>query len=327
MSNMKYIDLKYKHINADEQGDVLYVTFSAWNPKGLPRYFGEKFFTSRKIEAYLIAQNGVNHWWHTAEIYQIADMVKQRSLESGKKIILYGASMGAYAACHFRNLFDSEYSIAIAPQIFIDKNIFFLEKRWSEDLDSVQDKMIFNEIESLNSQLNKPLYIFYDPFLKNDSNYVDFYKNNILKSKEIHFLEVPYTNHDVARGLNKARVLSEIVLSFNKKPLIEIEKLKHMCSICYLSDARSFFNYFRKLSSKKNKKDLETFEKFFLQKDDFDFSALYMLAESLVRLERYEEAINISLQSIEVYMQKYSKPAPIYLRNKFKYIVSKSLSI
>lgn len=333
MSNyMEYKDLRCKHINSTTEGKALYVTFSAWNSQGLSSYFGENFFLKNGIEAFLIAQNGVNHWWHSEEIYELVRIIKARSAETGKYIVLYGSSMGGYAACHFRELFGSKYSIAIAPQIFVDQTYFSSEKRWINELKALQSQMQFNEISNLNSQLNHNLYVFYDSMYDADAEHVKFYHQSITSSSHVNFIDVPYANHDVARSLNQAKILSQIVLSFNDPAkFFSKNQLDQMCSEVYLHDFKSFFNQFRKLdfvSDRETMNALSTnFNEYSSQAEQMDFEALYLLAECLMKLERYEEAINTSLQSIELYISKYSRPAPEYLRNKFKFIVKKALSV
>ncbi|PWD88522.1 hypothetical protein [Ignatzschineria cameli] len=327
---MKLKDLKYKHINIESKIDTLYVTFAAWNFYGNPEFFAEGFLFSRNIEAVLIAQNGINHWWHTDEILVVADYVRKRAKETGKRVVLYGSSMGGYGVCHFRKLFDSYLAISIAPQIFID-DIYHSEqhstggnKRALEEKLLLQDKFKFNELNNLNDQVDYPLHVYYDPMNRADSSHVQCYKKNVIESGSVHFLSVPYTNHDVARALNKAKFLEKIVLHSD---LFSVAELRNMVKKTYLYDPKACMNYLRKSEYPLDKKHLEFFEKYLLEHKTMDFEALYMTAEILMKLNRYEEAINISLRSIEVYMSKYSKFAPEYLRNKFKFIVKKALSV
>lgn len=327
---MKYKDLIHKHIKGNGNDEALYVSFSAWNPKGHPRYFGEKFFISKGLEAFLISQNGTNHWWQTSEMYEIAEYVKERSIKSGKKVVLYGSSMGGYAVCHFRELFQSDYAIAIAPQIFIDKTIHDTDTRWKDEINLLQTRLMFNEVVNLNTQTHRHLHIYYDPIHKLDREHIELYKKLVKSSHKIHAIKVPYTNHDVARALNKAKVLSKIVTSYaNKSTVMTKNELVTICSNVYEYDMRTFFNFFRHLDFKNDQKvidsSMEKFEYYYSQIERMDFGSLYMAAESLMKLGRFEEAINLSLKSIETYSYNFLKPAPDYLRNKFKYIVKKSI--
>lgn len=328
---MKYEDLRVKHINEGGKGDVLFVTFSPWSARGVPAFFGEHYFSKRGIEAFLIAQNGRNHWWHTKEIYTIASFIRKYADKKCKKIVLYGSSMGAYAACHFRFLFNSIYSIALAPQIFIDnkyhieQNYIIGNKMALEEKLKLQEDFCFDELDNLNKQKEFELLIGYDPFHPADNSHIKCYKKHVDLTEKVIFLEVPYANHDVARTLNNSGLLSDIILLFNE---ISIDKVKSLSKTAYLKDPKTFMNYFRKADhSLLNREILNLFESYYQQHSGMDFEALYMMAEALLKLERYEEAINISLESIESYIRlyKYSKRVPSYLHNKFINIVNKAL--
>ncbi len=284
------------------------------------------FFVKKNIEAILISQKDVNHWWHTEEIFKVADIVNKIKKQSDKKVVLYGASMGGYAAVHYRNIFDAELSIAIAPQIFIDKSVAYYENRWQKELDALQGKMIFNEVDNIREQ-EGVIYILYDPIHIMDNKHIISYQD-LIDNSTAKFIEVPYSGHDLARFLNSTGVLKSIVIQIYEDGKMSNNLLSKFSEL-YLDDHKAFFNYFRKASlssEKQNKFLLETMEKHLKDLEKMDFEALYMVAETLSNFGRYEEAINISKRSIDIYKTKMLKDAPSYLYGKYELILKKSKS-
>lgn len=328
---MSYKDLRLRHINEDALGDTLYVTFAPWGSTGLPSFFGESFFAKRGLEAFCIAQNGVNHWWHTDELKIIAKIVRELAKKKKKKVVLYGSSMGGYAACHYRYLFNSSFSIALAPQIFIDnkyhdeQNHIIGNKIALREKNLLQKAFKFDELYNLEKQKEYPLLVFFDPNHKADTSHIQRYKALITQNTNTCLLEVPHVNHDVAKALNKSGLLSEVLLLRDK---VNVRKLNLLAKTAYIYDSKTFMNYFRKESDVLEKKNmLDIFKMYYEEKNSMDFEALYITAESLLKLQRYEDAIHVSLMSIESYMKlyQYKKTAPSYLKKKFEYIVSQAL--
>lgn len=319
-------DLSFNHINKDSnEGDYIFVTFSSWSDK-LSSYFGESFFASKNIETFLIRQKEVNHWWHTEEMSFISQLVLERKKSSGKKIVLYGSSMGAYGSLHYRNMFEADIAIAIAPQVFVDRRFSPYETRWAEDLLVLQGSLKFDEIENIEKQ-KSDIYIFYDPFHDLDFSHIKSYKSLELNSKT-HYVEVPYSNHDLARFLSNTGTLKSIITQIYEDGKISNDLLIKFSEL-YLDDHKAFFNYFRKasLSSEKDNTHLiDTMENHLKDLEKMDFEALYMVAETLSNFSRHEEALNISKMSIESYKSRFLKDAPSYLYGKYELILKKSKS-
>ena len=315
-------DVTFEHVNKSSEGECIFVTFASWSVDS-PVFFGKNFFEKSNIEAFVIAQTKVNHWYHTEEIIKVAEVVKDRAKESNKDVILYGSSMGGYAAIHYRNMFNAAVSIAIAPQIFIDKNISHYENRWSKDLDFLQDKMCFNEIDNLFSQKGE-VFILYDPLHTLDNKHIESYRE--LTNKEAEFIRVPYSSHDLARFLHNAGMLKEIIYQISENRVFS-RSLSDKLNSLFLEDRKAFFNYFRNKSAIENHIDeilIRKMDQYLENIGGMDFEALYMAAETLSNLGRHKEAISLSAKSIESYRARFNKDVPAYLYSKHDLILKRS---
>ena len=312
-------DINVQHINENSTG-ALFVSFSAWSPSGVGSPFGLGFFKKHNIEAYLINQAGRNHWWHSSEMETVADIIDKRRESSGKQVILYGASMGGYGCIHLRKLFKSKTAIAVGSQVFVDKKILPNEARWPEDLNALQDRFIFNEILNFNDQPGE-LILFYDPLHQLDSHHIQKLKT-IAQTGNIHLIEVPYSNHDVARLLSRTKFLQKLILTCNTKGFIDKFAIPD-CSELYLDDYKSFFNFFRSLKKQTHSDridELIPLLNIYTASQDMDFEALYMAAECLSILGNYHQALEFMEKSRASYCEKYNKTPPRYLQLKIDHI-------
>ena len=315
-------DITFEHINRSSESEYIFVTFASWSVND-PVFFGKSFFEKGNVEAFVIAQTKVNHWYHTEEISKVAKIVKSKAEESNKDIILYGSSMGGYAAIHYRNMFNAAVCIAIAPQIFINKNISYYENRWSKDLALLQDKMYFDEVNNLLVQ-NGKAFILYDPLHSLDNQHIESYRELI--DKEADFIKVPYSSHDLARFLHNAGMLKEIIYQISEKRVISNNLIVELNTL-FLEDHKTFFNYFRNKSAINNHIDknlIQKMSKYLENIEIMDFEALYMAAETLSNLGRHEEAVSLSTKSIESYKARFTKDAPTYLYSKHDLILKNS---
>jgi len=313
--------------------EFVFVTFSARNEYGDGKIFGDKFLNNLNVEAFYICQTGGNHWWHTPEILTVVKLINSITSKASKKIILYGSSMGGYAAYHLRNFFDSFFSICIAPQIFINLKINSLEKRWLTDLTNIQDRFVFDELENSRIQTGECV-IFYDPYhildcqhVKLHNEFVDCCKNNL---NPIFLFEVPYANHDLARLLVNTKTIQKFIMSLLKRDRGDFIDIKKACYSLYESDPKAFSDYFRhefkNLNELAQSSLISKLEIFMRQRDALDFEALYMMSECLLKIGRISEALIYIDLSISRFELKYNKEPPSYLYMKRENIKKTRLS-
>ncbi len=94
------------------------ITFQSLRPdQGIETYrdnpWGSGFFDATGF-CWINIQPEVNDWYQSLEIHEIAQIVKLKLGE--EKPILYGSSMGGYAAYRFSGLFNAKGWIAVVPQ-------------------------------------------------------------------------------------------------------------------------------------------------------------------------------------------------------------------
>lgn len=305
-----HLDVYYHEGNSS---DKIFISFSAWNSQGHGVPFGVSFFKKRGIETYYICQRQGNNWWHTHEIIEVAKRVNR----SDKEVILYGSSMGGYAACHLQKMFSASQSIAIAPQIFIDRKINIMENRWSSDISSVNSRLIFDERSSIGECI-APVHIFYDPLNALDANHVKLL-GDVRWGDVMNVIQVPYGNHDIARVLNNSGILKDILSSaIDGKYTYDIAR---RCSNAYLKDKKCFFNFYRHyLKKNKDSEYKAVFDEHVSDVSNIDFEALYMLSECYLYMGDLYLAEKFIKSSLEKYKNTFSKEPPEYLLLKLRNI-------
>ena len=275
--------------------------------------FWFKFFQKNKIETFFVSQNGKNQWWHTPDVDDVAQIVMRRKDQSGKKLILYGSSMGGYASCHLRTLFGADIAVAIAPQIFVDRKLFPCDSRWERDISNIQNRLRHDETANINAQLGE-LIVFYDPLHPQDNAHVQ-HLLNVSQRVPPTLVEVPYSNHDVARLLSQTKILQGVLLSINKDGCFDRSVIP-VCAESYLRDHKCFFNFFRNHSFSEDQERIDLTNKlhgFLSLSVDMDFEALYMAAECLSKIKLHASAVEMIDRSIALYRGRYLKEPPSYL--------------
>ncbi|MBL5979267.1 hypothetical protein JAO85_18470 [Comamonas sp. NyZ500] len=300
-------DIEVFHNEGDSEKK--FISFASWNSAGNGTSFGASFFQKRNIEAYYICQRKKNHWWHSSEIHQAAKSIR----DDGKENILYGSSMGGYAACHLQNIFSASASIAIAPQIFIDKRINSIEKRWPADLESVNRDLAFDEVASIGA-ISSPTYIFYDPLHDLDANHMKILSGSVWGG-DIKYFQVPYGNHDVARVLNNSGILKDIIMSVadgNIGP-----DIYSRCMKAYLKDKKCFLNFYRRYLGGNSTEDIESHSEIFdfhvKDTSGLDFEGLYMLSECFFHMRNFDCSYEYMEKSLDLYRKSYRREPPSYL--------------
>jgi tetratricopeptide (TPR) repeat protein len=124
-------DIEVRH--RDMGGDICVVTFTSVWPVPHVEGFGEEFFADRGISAIHFLSRW-NHWWQTAEMAGLAERIRAIATGHGyRRILTYGASMGAYgAALHARDL-GAHAALLCAPQFTADPAKPPFETRWAKE--------------------------------------------------------------------------------------------------------------------------------------------------------------------------------------------------
>ncbi|MDQ0303558.1 alpha/beta hydrolase family protein [Ancylobacter polymorphus] len=137
--------------------DVVFVTFE---PKLLVRPpersgFGEAFFAKRGYTAYHVRCRG-NDWYHYPDM-EAGLAALRADIPPATRVVLYGSSMGGYAALRFSNWLRADAVIALAPQASVDPTRVGWEKRWAPET----SVLIWDRLPP---HPNAACYVVYDPF-------------------------------------------------------------------------------------------------------------------------------------------------------------------
>ncbi|WP_156901996.1 hypothetical protein [Azohydromonas australica] len=299
---------------------IAFVSFSAWSMTGVGTIFGHAFFGVNGIPAYFVVQRK-NVWYRSSDIEEIAFDICAHAKSSGLDLVLYGASMGGYAAVNFRSLFGAIHSIAIAPQVLILPENAPFEPRWMNE----RKEMPMGSIAEVNnlSRQRVPLLVFFDPNHSLDRQHIENLKRISGNCDGDCVIEVPYANHDVARALVKSKVIQRCLIAMAEYSPIDVDSFRQQCANLFRQDPKAFLNYYRNVVSVSHAKlghdDYFYFLSFMEKTKDFDFEACYMAAEIYAKLESREAALAMSQASLD----RYPREIPNYLHLKHTGILKK----
>lgn len=118
---------------------VSIVTFQAHDP-GLQALtpgpflygFGKGLFAPAGFNEFIIKRSR-NHWYQTAEMIEVARLIRQRAGQG--RLVTYGGSMGGFAAINFAPLLQADCFIALSPLHDIAPGNEAGETRWQADAD------------------------------------------------------------------------------------------------------------------------------------------------------------------------------------------------
>lgn len=298
---------------------IAFVSFSAWSSSGVGTIFGSAFFRANGIPAYFVVQRK-NVWYQTPDIKEISSDIIAHAANLGYSLVLYGASMGGYAAVNHRVLFNAIHSVAIAPQVMISLDNASFESRWIEERKNIPLES-FAEANGLSRQ-TVPLLVFFDPRHLLDSKHIDCLMQ-VSKASVNSIIEVPYANHDVARALVKSKVIQQHLIAIAKGESVEVGAVALQCADLFKKDCKAFLNYYRSKAAVEHieagDEDYLRFVSFATESKCFDFESCYMAAEIYARLNNQEQAIELSLASLD----RYPREIPTYLKLKHAGILRK----
>lgn len=167
--------------------------------------FGRSFFQSRKISSIYVIPTW-NHWYQYEYIKDALDIIRLVS-KSFKKIVIYGVSMGGYAALKYSNYLGSSSVISISPQAVITGDQSEFDKRFSKFWEKIEFKS-----DSWLSETNHPINttVFYDRYHDLDNEHAEIISRNVRYAKMI---GLPFSGHEVFAVLNESGILSDFIYS------------------------------------------------------------------------------------------------------------------
>lgn len=144
-------------------------------------------------------------WYRDEDVHDFFDRLRAEGFfNEFDRVIFYGASMGAYAACSFSSASPNSTVIAISPQATLNRTIASWETRyrkvWRRDFDSR-----YGYAPDMLQGAGK-VYIFYDPLAPLDAMHAALFRGaNITKFECRHF------GHRIASAMQGMGILKPVV--------------------------------------------------------------------------------------------------------------------
>nr|WP_294914862.1 hypothetical protein [uncultured Neokomagataea sp.] len=169
--------------------DTVFITFGDL----LLKPDGKRFFAEKPLNKIGISSVGIvskDNGWYQGESLLKAYNVVEGILKNFSNRILYGGSMGGYAAIKFSRLFSATHVLSLCPQWSLDPDEWGRDDfGFSEHFNaSMRDMGIKKEDAS------GEIYVFTDRFDRNDFNHFLKIKENV---RGVHYINVPFVGHEV----------------------------------------------------------------------------------------------------------------------------------
>ncbi|MEM7470917.1 MAG: phosphoadenosine phosphosulfate reductase [Pseudomonadota bacterium] len=144
-------------------------------------------------------------WYRDKDVYAFFDRLRDEGFfEQFDRVVFYGASMGAYAACAFCAACPDATVVAISPQATLDRDLCSWETRyqkaWFRDFNAAYG------YAPKESAAARELFLFYDPLEPLDAMHAALFQGeNVTK------LKCRFQGHRIASGLIQMGLLKPIV--------------------------------------------------------------------------------------------------------------------
>lgn len=195
----------YRLHHRSSASSICIVSFSGF---GAEEQINGRFFmdqTAKKLdfEIYGVVAK-YNCWYLNEGIEQIINEIKNK-IDKRKKIIMYGVSMGAFAALKYSKHIKPDFILSFAPQ-------FSLDKKQRDNQFSFYDQFYQDYMDGMNilqEDISGLPYVIYDP----DIQHEDGENFTLIKKKAqmVRGIKVFHTGHMVVSHLKGAANFLEII--------------------------------------------------------------------------------------------------------------------
>ncbi|MCY4180847.1 MAG: phosphoadenosine phosphosulfate reductase [Litoreibacter sp.] len=144
-------------------------------------------------------------WYRDGNVYAFFDRLRDEGFfDQFERVVFYGASMGAYAACAFSAACPGATVVAISPQATLDRDLCSWETRYKKAwLRNFNAAYGYAPQESATA---RDVFIFYDPLEPLDAMHAALFQGqNVTK------LKCRFQGHRIASGLIQMGLLKPVV--------------------------------------------------------------------------------------------------------------------
>ncbi len=217
---VQQLNLQNYNIVFAKVDEKLFITFEPFypnNPLGSKKPWGFDFLSQKRNHSLLGIKPKQGDWYRKIDLHIFFRSTEFKVFVSSfKKVILYGYSMGGFAALAFAEAIPDCSVIAISPQTTMDKKKVPWETRfplaWKQNWEG-------DFYDGANcSNYAKQVTIIYDPFYKLDKLHVDRLSGN-----NIRLLKVPFSGHAIAKALVEMRIISKLIVHLTNNTLTDYE--------------------------------------------------------------------------------------------------------
>lgn len=187
---------------AGEDRDRWIVTFDHYGiGQGFDRPgFGQAWLSNQGISAIHVMGRG-DDWYQYADIHAALATVREAT-RGASRIVIYGSSMGAYAAVRFADAVGATDVLALSPQYSIAPEVAPHEDRWPQDAERIQ------WLPALNGPIQSTarIVVVYDP--KGPDRW---HGERIAADVAVQPVLLPYTSHPVTTYIHESGLLKSLL--------------------------------------------------------------------------------------------------------------------
>lgn len=199
--------------------------------------FGRSFFQSKRISCIYVIPTW-NHWYQYEYIKDAINIIKTVG-SNFKQVIIYGVSMGGYAALKYADYLQATNVISISPQAAIAPPLADFDNRFSQFWEKIEYKS-----DSWLHEKTPPIMttVFFDRHHDLDNRHAQLISRNI---RHCQMVSLPFSGHEVFAVLNESGILSDFIFSLINKdtPISELLRLyrknRHKSGVAWMYAAQN----------------------------------------------------------------------------------------
>lgn len=182
---------------------VVFFPPMSWNRKIAP-IWGRTLCEKLMLNALIILPK-VASWYAKKEVRTFSEYVKKYKRKDGR-VLLYGHSMGAFAAIKYAKLLKAEYVMAFSPQASISpKFCGGYDSRYATHY----ERGLHDEMHPTSSDVeDSKIYLFFDPDYAPDTFHVNYLSS---LSENMKTVSLQYMAHDTVMSVASSTVFARVI--------------------------------------------------------------------------------------------------------------------